>query len=172
MQNLPEDVTNDYLWNLRVIGHLEVIDPRKLGLAVASVASYQRERDRQLQHEREAKASQASEWIGQLGPDGKPGKMFNFVARVERKQTWDSDYGATYFHRMITPEGNVIVWKASTNIGLEEGHTYELRGKVKAHDTYRGRDKAAVVGIKQTVVTLVKEVKDITPVETPVLEQA
>ncbi len=58
-------------------------------------------------------------------------------------------YGETnYIFKFADDDGNIIVWKTSSWQNIEEGKTYELKGKVKEHSEYKGD--------KQTVLTRCK----------------
>jgi uncharacterized protein (DUF2147 family) len=59
-----------------------------------------------------------------------------------------SYYGETnYIYKFADDDGNTIVWKTSWQ-NIEEGKTYEIKGKVKEHSEYKGD--------KQTVLTRCK----------------
>jgi hypothetical protein len=56
-----------------------------------------------------------------------------------------TDFGETTMYRFLDASGNVLVWFASNNTGLEMGRKYALRGTVKKHDEYKG--------VRQTYLT-------------------
>lgn len=58
-------------------------------------------------------------------------------------------YGETnYIYKFTDEDGNTIVWKTSAYQEIEEGNTYEIKGKIKAHEERKGD--------KQTVLTRCK----------------
>ena len=184
-QSLPEDVNNDYLWNVRVVANLEGIRWKQTGIAVAMVSSYQRELDKQLQRERADARPSGFAGLANCthincqcghGPadekEQKKRKMLETTAVLEGLQVWEGTFGTTHFHRFVDQEGNILTWKASRDFGFEQGHTYVIRGKVMDHEVYRGKNHTMIDGIKQTKLSLVKMQKDLTAPAEPLVEEA
>ena len=82
-----------------------------------------------------------SEWQGQVG------NMFSLTADVKSMEVIHNQYGETYLYIMTDEQGNIFKWYA-TQQKLEPGRRYNLRGKVKGHETYEG--------IKETLITRVR----------------
>jgi hypothetical protein len=71
------------------------------------------------------------------------------LVSINTYKTHFSYYGETNFIYKFTDEnGNTLVWKTSSWQEIEEGNTYEIKGKVKEHSEYKGD--------KQTVLTRCK----------------
>jgi len=165
-ENLPEDVNNDYFWNLRVVAHLETINYTKVGLAASMIPAYRRENEARAEREHAAKNTKPSEYIGldTKTTDKKTGKekwaMFNFTATVGNIVPLpDNGFGPSYLYRMVDSNGNQLVWITNRGTIFVEGTTYEMRGKVKKHAIYTPKN-TKFPPTKQTElsnVTLVKE---------------
>ena len=135
---------SDYLHNVRTIARSALVDRRTMGIAASIIPAYDREVERErvrLERTRQGGAA-ASEWFGTIG------KREEFVLTLRHTATWDSDYGTTFCYRFADASGNVAVWKASSNLELENGLTYRILGTVKDHSDYKGT--------KQTMITRCK----------------
>ena len=82
-----------------------------------------------------------SEWQGQVG------NMHSLVADVKSMEVIPNQYTESYLYIMTDEQGNIFKWYA-TQQKLEPGHRYNLRGKVKGHETYEG--------VKETLITRVR----------------
>lgn len=82
-----------------------------------------------------------SEWQGQVG------NMLSLTADVKSMEVIPNQYGETYLYIMTDEQGNIFKWFA-TQQKLEPGKRYNLRGKVKGHETYEG--------VKETLITRVR----------------
>ena len=82
-----------------------------------------------------------SEWQGQVG------NMHSLVADVKSMEVIPNQYTESYLYIMTDEQGNIFKWYA-TQQKLEPGKRYNLRGKVKGHETYEG--------VKETLITRVR----------------
>ena len=82
-----------------------------------------------------------SEWQGQVG------NMLSLTADVKSMEVIPNQYGKTYLYIMTDEQGNIFKWYA-TQQKLEPGKRYNLRGKVKRHETFEG--------VKETLITRVR----------------
>jgi hypothetical protein len=82
-----------------------------------------------------------SEWQGQVG------NMLTLTADVKSMEVIHNQYADAYLYIMTDEQGNIFKWYA-TQQKLEPGQRYNLRGKVKGHETYEG--------IKETLITRVR----------------
>ena len=143
-QTLPEDAGNDYLWNLRVIAHLEAIDGRKLGLACAMVASYMREKEMEMR--RKLEDARPSNHFGTIK------KREVFTVTLVSITPIEGNYGLTNIHRFVDPTGNIATWFASSGGSLghwnnetgekegpKEGDTFQIKATVTSHEEFRGK---------------------------------
>jgi len=138
-QELPADVTNDYLWNIRVVSHREQIGPREAGLAGSIIAAYNRHMEQEMA--RKYELDHPSEHFGEVG------KREIFTLTVMGLREMDNDYGLTTLVSFRDPAGNRAKWFCSGSSSLEVDHTYTFKASVKAHEEYKGS--------KQTTLTRV-----------------
>lgn len=82
-----------------------------------------------------------SEWQGQVG------NMLSLTADVKSMEVIHNQYADVYLYIMTDEQGNIFKWYA-TQQKLEPGKRYNLRGKVKGHETYEG--------VKETLITRVR----------------
>lgn len=137
---------NDYLYNLTTIAKAGAVRTKHFGLACSIVSSYNREQERLLGIEREAKQGAASEHFGQVK------KRAEYVLSVTRYSTSEGDFGVTHIFGFEDAKGNKAVWFGSSDPGLELGRTYKVKATVKSHGEYRN--------IKQTVLTRVALIEE------------
>lgn len=96
-----------------------------------------------------AEMAASSDYVGEIG------KRMDFRIREAKILTsWDNGYGMTYLYRMLTEEGNVLIWKGSKHLGQKIDDNWIpftagcIKGTVKEHAE---RD-----GVRQTLITRVK----------------
>lgn len=88
----------------------------------------------------------ASEYVGNIGETITATVT---LTGVHKYQTHFTYYGETnYIYTFADDKGNTLVWKTASFQEIEEGKTYEIKGKVKEHSEYKGD--------KQTVLTRCK----------------
>lgn len=88
----------------------------------------------------------SSEYIGNVG---EAITVEVTLVSIHTFTTHFSYYGETnHIFKFADNDGNTIVWKTSSWQNIEEGKTYEIKGKVKEHSEYKGD--------KQTVLTRCK----------------
>jgi hypothetical protein len=61
--------------------------------------------------------------------------------------SWEPDV-TMYLHKFVDADGNILVWKTGSGLGIEAGSKIKLVGTVKDHSEYKGT--------KQTVLTRCK----------------
>jgi hypothetical protein len=139
-RELPEDVTNDYLWNIRVVSQRELITRREAGLAGSIVSAYARHLEAELKraYERE---TQLDEHFGIVG------ERAQFTLRVTGEHYSQSDYGSLTIYNLLDESGRPAVWFCSGAGELKTGETYTVKATVKKHGERNGR--------KQTVLNRV-----------------
>jgi hypothetical protein len=91
--------------------------------------------------EREAKAALSSH-VGAVG------QRSDFALKLVRKFSYDTAYGTTYGHVCDDADGNVVIYKGSTILGVEDadggwrafvpGDQFVIKATVKAHSEWEG----------------------------------
>ncbi len=153
-RNIAVDPENDFMWNLRVMAHMEVVDHKTSGIAAAIIRCYIVGMERELRYKKRMKEASESEFFG----TPKKREEFTLTLRdvIACDGTWPS-----MLHRWITAEGNLAVWfqsGGSESGEFEVGQTYKVKATVKDHETYKG--------IKQTALTRLKLVEKVVESET------
>lgn len=135
-----EDSPNDFLYNLAQLANAEVVRFKRIGLASAMVAAYQRHVEKQEARSVEAK----SEHVGTVG------KRSTFQVTIVKQFCVETQFGLSTRYMMRDENGNVLGWWASRPQGWEVGDEMTVVGTVKAHTEYKG--------IKITELSRVKKV--------------
>jgi hypothetical protein len=151
-QELPADVGNDYLWNIRVVSHREQLSHREAGLAGSIISAYNRHMEQELarKYERE----HPSEFFGEVG------KREVFTLTVSGLRDMQSDFGSLTLVSFVDPNGNKGKWFASNAAGFDLDKTFQVKATVKKHELYTreiasesGASDAATHSTKQTMLT-------------------
>lgn len=82
--------------------------------------------------------AEPSEYVGEIG------ERLDLTLTVSKVFNIDSNYGSSTLHVFKDASGNIFTWTTSAKT-LIEGNTYNIRGTVKDHKTFRAT--------KQTVLT-------------------
>jgi hypothetical protein len=130
--------SSDYLHNLRTIAKNIYVEPRHEGLAASIIAAYNRFQE----IEDKKRYSTISTHIGVIG------NRQTFELTLERKFSFNGQYGTTYKLIFKDTLGNKVVWSTSNGYSLEEGKTYSLIGTVKAHSEYNSVSQTEITRCK------------------------
>ncbi len=130
---------SDYEHNLFVAASLPAVLYKTAGITASLIPYFLKEVERQTIRETEARLISASQHFGEVGT------RMDFYGKLLNVFTIDGMYGTTYLHKILTREGNLVVWFGSSNPGMQRGREYLMTAAVKRHDT---RD-----GIAQTIMT-------------------
>lgn len=142
---MDQDTSFGYMMNLRAVVDTEYVKVKHLGLLVSLVPTYNRAmEDIRRKKAREAALASEAENSSYLGAKGE-----RFTAKVVECKCityWESAFGTTYMYKFVTDKGNVLIWKTSNFVDVND--VAEISGKVKDHEEYNG--------VKQTVVYFCK----------------
>lgn len=129
---------NDYLHNLLVVARTNVVDFKVTGLAASMIPAYQRATDQLAQREAAAKRAPSQHF-------GTVGKREVFTLTLVRLIiTGGGMYGPSYLHIFEDTSGNRAKWFASSDSGMLEGETYEVKATVKQHGDYQGQQETVL----------------------------
>jgi len=129
-QSLSADVTNDYLWNIRVVSQREQIGPREAGLAGSIIAAYNRYLEQEMA--RKYERDNPSNWFGEVGKR----EVFTFTVMGLREM--ENDFGLTTLVTFRDAAGNRAKWFCSGECSMEVGSVVTVKATVKEHDEYKG----------------------------------
>lgn len=107
------DDNNDYLHNLHVAAEMGYVVGRSANLLASAVVACERECGVEIER-RKLEERPQSEFIGEAG------KRIEIQVTLEHADAWPSDYGTTYFHKLRTPEGAIVVWFGTHPLKVEE----------------------------------------------------
>jgi hypothetical protein len=140
-----QDSISDFDHNLLVIAKGQSCERRTFGIAAYLIQAYRK--DNGLIPDRDKKP--VSNHVGEVGK-----RFRNLRVTVNFHTSWDTAYGTQHLFKMVTAEGNIIVWKTNS-FSLTEGEQYDLTATVKEHGQYNGEkqttvSRAAVVDVPKT----------------------
>ena len=100
-----------------------------------------------IKNEKDARRPKtASEYVGEIGD--KINMELTFKAEYRFKTFYTYSGELNFIYKFADENGNTFVWKTCKWLELEEGKTYNVTGKIKDHNEYKGD--------KQTVLTRCK----------------
>ncbi len=146
-QELPADVSNDYLWNLRVASFKERITHRTAGLVGSLIVAHAKHLERELARKYETEHS-LDEYFGTVG------KREVFTLTITGTRDIESDWGSTTLVKFRDQDGRPGTWFASNFGWLKAdgsyygtGDTITVKASVKAHELYNGRKQTALTRV-------------------------
>jgi len=118
---------SDYEHNLSVILEQGFVLYKFTGFAASIIPYVRREKGEQIKRHREKQ----SDFVGALGT------RETFVLTYIREYGYETDYGYTHIYKFEDANGNIVVWRTSKGLDLNQGSSYQVTGKVVKHDIYR-----------------------------------
>lgn len=138
-KNLPDNVSDDYLYNLHTVAQSGVVTRDTAGIAASVIVAHQRA----MRKAREIEDLPKSEFVGL------PGVRGVFTVTVEKIHSVETIYGTMDIIVFSDENDNTLVWKTSSahDFDTDETITYKVRATVTKHNIYRNR--------KQTILNRV-----------------
>lgn len=151
-----QEPKSEYMANLKALAEATSISTKHFGMWVSAVATYRKDQEREIERalwKQQADAAKGSEFIAE------PKTRLVVTGTVTMTREIPGDYGTRQMVKVLTEDGNVVVWWASgvqhvldaeatitngysTTRELKQGDVITGKATVKEHDTYN----------KQTVV--------------------
>lgn len=134
---------SNFLHNLRAIAKNDYVSISNIGILVALIPTYQREIEKQKAIEERQKQESISEFIGNVGD-----RISVNVVSADVVTYWETDFGTTYFNKLVDVDGNIYIWKSSKSsvctdiIGI-------CKMTVKAHQEYNGAKQTEVQRVQK-----------------------
>lgn len=162
---------NDYMTNMAIAARRPVASEKTFGLLASLPSAYQRAMGWEAERKAKADAEAVSEHIGNVKD------RVELTATVVASRVSDgySYYGPdSLWLKLVTAEGNVIIWKTNTDTGtyslyaseelkaegiacgagtLSEGDKITGKATIKAHDNYQGTAQTVVTRWAYEIVT-------------------
>lgn len=144
VKSLDSERISEFMHKCQNIISQPRVTEKDFGFIAYLPIAYRREMARRAEREAEIEANRQtspSNYIGKVGD-----KLIVEVTSAECVFSGEGFYGASFIYKFQDKAQNVIIWKTSKPLELEEVKT--LRGTVKEQKEYKG--------IKQTVLTRCK----------------
>ena len=140
MLNLPSN--SSFNNNLRQIAKNGQVSTKSIGYIPAIVNAYLKDQVKVSEH----KESSFYGFPGmKIEREVVLSNVYNYETTFNYRTVWCS------ILTFVDNEGNVFVWKTTSDFDLERGKTYTVKCSIKEHSEYKN--------VKQTVVTRVKVIK-------------
>lgn len=139
----PKEIS-DYIWNLQAALSTPYVTNKTAGLAASLLMVYAREQERavqaKLREQAQGKAAD-SRWLGKVGQKLEGSRKVTVLSL----RWFESMYGAKALIKMLSDEGDQIVWWYSGGEDYTVGTRYSLNGgEVVKHDEFRGVKETTV----------------------------
>jgi hypothetical protein len=140
--------TNDYLYNLRAVCLDDFIRPKRGGLAGSVIVAAERAFEKAAQASSDAQKSNLH--VGTVKE-----KIETVLTLVGLRET-DGFYGVSYLHKFEDAAGNSLCWFATNPEFVRDGadkrrmnvgESLTLRGTVKKHGDFRGRNQTTLTRV-------------------------
>lgn len=128
------DDNNEFIHNVKVLLNEGYTDSKGIGYLCYLPQGY-------ISHKKK-EGEKLSDYFGVVGKRYKDIK----ISFIDIIASWNNQFGRTTVYKFITEDGNVMVWKTTTQI--EEGDYSTITFTVKQHKEYKG--------VKQTEINRVK----------------
>ena len=139
LNSLDSEKISEFMHNCKVIANKSLVTFKDFGFLAYIPVAYNREMARRA--EIETNSNNPSNYIGKVGD-----KLIVEVTSAKCVFSGEGFYGASFIYQFTDKAQNVIIWKTSKPLELEDVKT--LKGTVKEQKEYKG--------IKQTVLTRCK----------------
>lgn len=136
-----KSVRSNFENNLLIAAKLDKISYKDLGLFCAGIHVAMKSIGAAIAA-REVLATKSNEHVGEIK------KRQDFVLTVVKLRDIHTEYGTSVLFIMEDDKGNQFKWFASRVVGMEVGYTYNIKGTVKAHDEYQGRNQTSLTRCK------------------------
>jgi hypothetical protein len=156
---------NDFEHNLYVIAKGQSIERRTMGIAAYLIQAYRKAHN--LVPEYKPKQRLTSNHIGTIKE-----RLRGVEVTLEKRFTWNSEeFGEGVRFKMITKEGNVLVWK-TYNVADEkdmvEGRGYVITGTVSKHDEYHGEKQTVLQRLSVDLGIVPQQPENLEPDDTQI----
>lgn len=132
---------SEYVANLIACTRPDTVSWDNTNLVISAVSAYDRYVDQQLKQA----AAARSEWVGTVGTRSTLRVTVKSIRQIANR------YAVADLVKMVTDEGNLIVWFASRGTDFTVGQTVSITARIAEHAEFRS--------VKETKVTHVKEFK-------------
>jgi len=139
LQNDARIESNDYLYNLSLLGRGATFTTRNFGLATSAIATWAKEQEREINRRKRFEDDAKSQYVGTIG------ERIVFTATVVYTNKYESDFGISHFCKFKTDDGNILAYFASNDMGWATERKVTLKGTVKKQEERKG--------VKTTTVT-------------------
>lgn len=137
--------SGDYMWNLQIAFHDDVIaDARRLGLVVSAVSAWHRHQEIELKRARRDEENAVSRHQGEVGE-----RLRGLHVRLEmRRGMGDNGYGWTELLKMRDEKGNLYTWFTGAAPSVDVGEDLVIDGTVGAHKDFNGVQETQLTRVR------------------------
>ena len=141
-----EDNT-EFIHNIHVMLAEGFVNPKNIGFLCYLPEGYAKYIQKETERAKKIEIEK-SEYFGEVGKRYKDCE----ILYVNQIAAWETQYGITHVYKIVLASGNVLIWKSSNGLYLEDGESFDkITFTVKSHNEYNGQKQTEVTRCKVTV---------------------
>lgn len=131
---------SDFEHNLLMVAKCEAVEFRNAGICAFIVEYYRRETEKAVEKAKRDSVYKVDAHFGEVGTRYK-GLEIIYVG----SSSFESEfYGTQFFHRLVGPGGERLLWKTGNELDIVEGQPFKADFTVKKHDEYNGKKQTKI----------------------------
>lgn len=144
-KNLEDD--SEFIHNIKVMLNEGYVLSKNFGFLCYLPEGYAKYIQKEIERAKKIEVEK-SEYFGEVGKRYKDKEILS----VNLLTSWENQFGVTHIYKIVLVDGNVLTWKSSNCLYLEDGESFDkITFTVKGHNEYNGQKQTEVTRCKVTV---------------------
>lgn len=144
-KNLEDD--SEFIHNIKVMLNEGYVLSKNFGFLCYLPEGYAKYIQKEIERAKKIEVEK-SEYFGEVGKRYKDKEILS----VNQIAAWENQFGVTHIYKIVLVDGNVLTWKSSNGLYLENGEVFDkITFTVKGHNEYKGQKQTEVTRCKVTV---------------------
>lgn len=142
-----QDVSNEYIHNLKVVCENKKIKVKWLNLAASLIITYKKEVEKLKKQKEKQEQNKDTQYVGEIGQ--------RIKVKIKSVKCIYSYYleefnQVNYIYEFRDLSDNILIWKTTKSLDVDEYNNAELTGTVKEHKEYKGKKQTVLLRCKIT----------------------
>lgn len=138
---VEQEPNNEYMHNLHAINKGELVSARMFGFWCSLIAAFRRSQER-LETQKAERAKMLNEYVGNVKD------RIELPITVVSIKHFNGPFGVVHLVRMLDEKNRTLVWFANTEVEMEIGKEYTIKGTVKKHEEYKNWKQTTLNRVK------------------------